>query len=150
MKKQAFLQGLLGFPVGIAIGYVVTIIISLVSGQGQYQAVVPSLVATVGSEIGAVTLQAALCGLIGFSFSAASVIWQIENWSIARQSGTYFLITALTMLPIAYLAGWMEHTLTGFLMYFGIFVAVFLVVWVIQYFIWKQKINKFNAKISNK
>ena len=32
MKKQMILRGLLGFPLGIAIGYVITIIISLIHG----------------------------------------------------------------------------------------------------------------------
>ncbi len=149
MRKQAFLRGLLGFPLGIAIDYLITIIISLGWGQGRYSPCVPSLIETMGSEIGAVVLQAGLSGLLGASFAAASVIWEIETWSIARQTGIYFFITSLTMLPIAYFTEWMEHTVIGFLFYFGIFVAIFVVVWIIQYWFWKQKIKKINTKIDN-
>ncbi len=149
MKKQTLLRGLLGFPLGIAIGYVITIIISLGWGKGYYSPCVPSLVETVGSEIGAVVLQAVLSGLLGASFAAASVIWEIENWSIAKQTGIYFFIASITMLPIAYFTEWMEHTLIGFLLYFGTFIAIFIIIWMIQYCFWKRKIQALNKKIDN-
>ncbi len=147
MKKQAFLRGLLGFPLGIALGYVITIIISLIWANGYYSACVPVLVEQMGSEIAAVILQAVLCGLLGAGFAAASIIWEIENWSIAKQTGIYFLITACLMLPIAYFTNWMEHSFIGFLSYFGIFVGIFVATWVTQYILWKKKIKKLNEKL---
>ena len=33
----------------------------------------------------------------------ASVIWEIDSWSLAKQSGIYFSIACVTMLPIAYI-----------------------------------------------
>ncbi len=36
MKKKIFLRGLLGFPIGITIGYLITIFISLIWGQNHY------------------------------------------------------------------------------------------------------------------
>ena len=58
MIKKIILRGLLGFPVGIAIGYVITIVISLIWAQGYYSPCVPELAAAMGNEIYAVTLQA--------------------------------------------------------------------------------------------
>jgi len=150
MKKRAFLRGLLGFPLGVAIGYAITILISAGWGNGSYLPCVPSLIETAGSEIAAVVLQAALSGLLGASFAAASVIWEIENWSIAKQTGIYFLISSVTMLPIAYFAQWMRHTVAGFLSYFGIFAAVFVIIWIIQYCFWKRRIKKLNQKIGDR
>ena len=150
MKKQAFLRGLLGFPLGIAIGYVITILISLSLGTGSYLPCAPSLAERAGSEIGAVVLQTVLSGLLGASFAAASVVWETENWSIAKQTGVYFSISAATMLPIAYLAEWMQHTVAGFLSYLGIFAAVFLVIWTVRSCVWKRKIKKLNQKIGDR
>lgn len=147
MIKTIFKRGFLGFPIGISISYTITIIISLIQGQGAYYPCAPSLIQTMGSEIGAVILQAILSGLVGFSFAAASMIWEIENWSIARQTGLYFFIVSMTMLPVAYLAEWMEHSAEGFLSYFGIFVGLFMIIWSIQYFLLKQKIKKLNREI---
>lgn len=149
MKKKALLRGLLGIPLGIAIGYVITIIISLGWGQGYYSPCVPSLIETVGNEIGAVVLQAGLTGLLGGAFAAASVIWEIDTWSIAKQTGIYFFIASITMLPIAYFTEWMAHTLIGFLLYFGIFVAIFIIIWIIQYCFLKRKIQKLNKMFGN-
>ena len=146
MKKQALLRGLLGFPLGIAFNCILAVIISLIKGDGHYYPCVPSLIESVGSEIGAVTLQVVLGGLLGASFAAASVIWEIENWSIAKQTAIYFSVTAIAMLPIAYLTEWMEHTLIGFLLYFGIFLVIFIIMWLLQYCYWKRKIRVLNMK----
>lgn len=54
------------------------------------------------------------------------------------------------MLPIAYVTNWMEHTMIGILSYVGIFVAIFISVWLIQYFVWKMKIKRMNERVHNR
>lgn len=44
MKKKLIGRGLIGFPVGIAIGYVITVIISICIGDGVFHPVTPELV----------------------------------------------------------------------------------------------------------
>lgn len=144
MKKNFLKYLALGFPIGIAIGHLINIIISLIWGGGHFSPVIPTLEAQVGSEIGVVLLQTLLCGLLGSVFSGASIIWEIENWSIAKQTALYFVITALTMMPMAYFLHWMPHSLKGFLSYFATFVVIFIIVWIIQYLAWKNKIMKLN------
>ena len=50
MKKKLIGRGLIGFPVGIAIGYVITVIISICIGDGFFHPVNPELVNKMGSE----------------------------------------------------------------------------------------------------
>ncbi|MGL4605915.1 MAG: DUF3021 domain-containing protein [Eubacteriaceae bacterium] len=150
MLKKIFYRGLLGFPQGIALGYVITIFISLIHGQGYYSPCIPSLVETMENEINAVILQALLCGLLGTTFASCSVIWECDNWSIVKQTSLYFFITALVMLPIAYFTNWMEHSFIGFITYSIIFVFIFIVIWLLQYFIWKHKIKLINEKLNKK
>lgn len=147
MKKKVLLRGLFGITLGITISYLITIITSLIYGQGYYSPCVPQFIDYVGSEIGAVILQTVLSGLLGSVFAMASIVWEIEHWSIVKQTGIYFVCTSLVMFPIAYITGWMEHTVRGCLIYFGIFVVIFVVMWLIQYFIWKQKIERINKNI---
>lgn len=147
MKKKIALRGILGFPIGIAIGYIITIVISLSVADGCYSPCVPELIRVMGNEINAVTVQALLCGLLGAGFAASSVIWEMENWSIVKQTGVYFLITSLIMLPIAYFSYWMEHSVAGFFSYFGIFVLIFAVFWVMQFTIAKHNVKKMNKKL---
>lgn len=145
MKRKIILRFLTGFPIGITIGYLITIIISLIFADGYYSPCVPSLIDAAGSEINAVTLQALLCGIMGGGFGAISLIWKIENWSIVKQTGIYFLAASLLMLPVAYFTHWMEHSVKGFLIYFGIFTLIFAVIWGIQLAIGKRSVNKINS-----
>ena len=144
MKKQILSRGLAGFPVGIAIGFVITLIISAYIGDGSYYPVTPELIGSMGNELNAVILQTVLCGIMGSGFAMASVIWELDSWSLAKQSGIYFLIACIIMFPIAYIANWMKHSVTGVLSYVGIFVVIFVIVWIAQYLSWKRKIKRMN------
>ena len=92
MWKKAVLRGLLGIPMGVFIGYTVTILISLTVGDGVYTPAVPALIEEYG-EMGAVGLQYLLAALLGGACAAGSVIWQIEDWSILKtDNGTFFCL----------------------------------------------------------
>lgn len=150
MKKKLLLRSIMGFPIGIAIGYIITIFISLGWGGGNYSACVPELAAAMGSEIGAVVFQAALCGLLGAGCAASSVIWEVEHWSMVQQTGLYFFILSLLVLPIAYFSYWMEHTVQGFLTYFGIFVLIFAAIWLMLWGLGRRNVRKMNERLQKK
>lgn len=147
MKKKIFLRSMLGFPLGLAIGYFITIIISLIWGNGYYSPCVPELIVVMGSEIKAVLLQAFLCGILGAGFAASSIIWEMDNWGLVKQTGIYLLLTSVIMMPIAYVTYWMEHSLKGALSYFGIFIFIFVVMWIVQYVIAKRNVEKMNETL---
>lgn len=147
MKKKILLRGALGFPIGITIGYFITIVISFVWADGYYSPCVPELISVMENEISAVSFQALLCGLLGTSFAASSVIWEIDHWNLVKQTGIYFLIISVIMLPIAYFTYWMEHSIIGFLSYFGIFILIFIIIWLIQFIAGKHLIKKMNANL---
>lgn len=144
MKNQIIKLGLIGFPVGIAIGFVITLIISACIGNGFYYPVTPELISSMGNELNAVILQTVLCGIMGSSFAMASVIWDVDSWSLAKQSAIYFLIACIIMFPIAYITNWMKHSIAGVLSYVGIFVVIFVIAWLVQYLSWKRKIKRMN------
>ena len=124
MKKKTIRRGLFGLPIGIAIGFVITLFISACVGDGSFYPVTPELIGAMGNELNAVILQTVLCAVIGAGFAAASVIWELDSWSLAKQSGIYFLTISIIMLPVAYFANWMKHSLAGVLSYAGIFTAI--------------------------
>ncbi len=149
MRKKILLRSAIGFPIGIAIGYSITILLSLIFADGYYSPCVPELVTAMGSEINAVIVQALLCGLLGVGFGASSVIWELEHWSLVKQSGIYFLLASVFMMPVAWLNYWMEHSIAGFLSYFGIFTFIFIVIWITEFFIGKHNVRKMNEKLQN-
>ena len=41
----------------------------------------------------------------------------------------------------------MEHSVVGFLIYFGIFALIFVVIWIIQFGIGRYNVRKMNEKL---
>ncbi len=147
MKKKIFLRCAMGFPIGITIGYFITIILSFAFGNGYYSPCVPELIDVMGNEINAVLLQAFLCGILGIGFAGSSLIWELEDWSIVKQTGIYFLIVSAVMMPVAYLNYWMEHSIFGFFCYFGIFFLIFVVIWIAEFTFLKRNVRKLNENL---
>ena len=147
MRKEIIKRCLFGAPVGLAIGTIVTIFISLSVGDGKFYAVVPTLITDMGSEINAVILQTVLSMVYGAAWSGASVVWDAEGWSLLKMTLVHLVITSLATFPIAYLARWMPHNIGGVLLYFGIFVAVYLCIWISQYSAMKKRVQQMNERI---
>lgn len=147
MKKNIIQRGFLGFPLGITIGFIIAMIVSICIGDGVFHVANPKLIAIVGNELNAVLFQSVFSGIIGTGFAMASIIWDISSWSLAKQSGVYFAIASIILLPISYFLNWMPHTIKGMLSYISIFVVAFIFVWLVQYFVLRSKIKKMNDKI---
>ena len=147
MKKTLIKRGFLGFPLGIAIGFVISLIISIYIGDGTFHPARQELIKTMGDELKALIFQTVLSGIMGSGFAMSSVIWEIDSWSLAKQSGIYFMIACIIMFPIAYITNWMSHSIGGILSYIAIFVVIFVLAWIIQYFSWKRKITRVNDSI---
>ena len=148
MKRKIVARAALGFPLGIALGHVITVIISLIVGDGEFYPCKPEFVELIGGEAAAAAVQTVLCGFMGSGFAAASAVWETDRLNIAVQTGICFGIYAVSLLPIAYFTNWMEHSPTGIMSYVGIFAAAFVFVWIIQYMGIKRKIKRLNAKLS--
>lgn len=145
MKKKIVLRCLIGAPVGLAVSTCIAIIISLLIGDGHFYAVAPELERVCKTEINAVILQA-LCSLLyGAAWAGASVIWETEHWSILRQTVTHLLVCSLCTFPIAYFMRWMHPSVLGIISYFGIFFAIYFVIWIIQYLGMRRRIKQINT-----
>ncbi len=142
MKKELFLRSFFGLSGGIVLSYLITIAISLVGGDGNYYPCVPSLTERFGNEVTAVMIQTVLSAILGAGFAGCSLIWEKDEWSLLKQTSIYFLIVSVLMMVVAYICEWMEHSVNGILSYFGIFFAIFIVVWIVRYLIWKVRISK--------
>ncbi|MGN1090734.1 MAG: DUF3021 domain-containing protein [Huintestinicola sp.] len=148
MKKKIIERSLVGFFIGIAIGQIISVLISLIAGNGEFLICSPAFTEIIGSEASAAALQTLLCGIMGIGYAAATLIWENDNLNIAKQTGICFGIYALFTFPIAYLTNWMEHSANGVLQYVGIFSAIFVFVWVLQYFAVRAKIKTINKKLN--
>lgn len=148
MAKKAISRTLLGFPLGIAISYTISIIISLVLAKGSFSAVAPQLVAQTGSEMSAVLLQYLLSGLLGAVFSGSSCVWEMESWSLLKQTVVHFIILTTIMMPIAWLNHWMPRSSTGIFLYIAIFVFIYILIFISMFIYWKSKVKQINERIT--
>lgn len=147
MKKKIILRSLLGAPIGLAVSHLITVLISLAVADGNFYPVVPELIADCGSEMNAVLLQTLFSILYGAVWGGASVIWDMERWSLLRMTVTHLIICSVMTFPIAYLMYWMSHDAKGIFLYFGIFLASYLFIWVSQYQSMKRQIRQINNKV---
>ena len=147
MKKEFVLRVFIGLLGGIVISYLITIGISLAISDGSYYPCVPNLIERFGNEVTAIIIQTVLSAVLGAGFAGSSIIWEMDEWSLLKQTSIYFGIVSVLMMTVAYICEWMEHSVKGILSYFGIFFAIFIVVWIVQYLIWKVRVSKIKEGI---
>ena len=128
--KKALLRGLLGVPIGVTIGYGITVAMSLWFGDGSFSPVVPALTEATGSEAAATAVQFLLMCLMGFVFALASCLWEVERWSLLRQTVLHFLALSSTTLLVAGVCRWAEYTPGGLWGYLGFFLLLYAVPYV--------------------
>lgn len=145
--KKIVSRVLYSFPIGISCSVGISLLLSLIFGEGKYYPFASPLVLFTGSEVKAMLLQTILSGILGSVFGGMSFIWEIERWSILKQTAVYFLSVSIPMMGISYLLYWMEHSLSGFLLYFLIFVMVFIVVWFFNLAVYWFKLRRMNRDL---
>ena len=138
MKKELLFRLFIGFLGGVVLSYFITI-----------YPCVPGLTERFGNEVTAVVIQTVLSAILGAGFAGCSLIWEKDEWSLLKQTGIYFSIASVLMMTVAYVCEWMEHSVKGVLSYFGIFLGIFIVVWLVRYMIWKVRISKIKEGLQN-
>lgn len=147
MKKKLLFRSLLGAPIGVSVSLIITIIISLCTGHGEYYPAPHALMDWCGSEVAAVIVQL-ICSLaVGAIGGGSSVIWDMEKWSLTKQTLIHFAVLVIGFVPVSYVLNWMPHYLYGALGYIGAFIAVYLIMWLSIYFSVKAKIKKMNKRL---
>lgn len=147
MRKEMSVRGIVGFFAGVTIGTFIPIVSSLIYGDGNFYPVNPGILETFGNEINAVLAQSLLCGLLGVCFGAGSIIWEMDDWSILKQTILHLLLSSVVMFPLAYVMQWMEHSVKGILTYVGIFSGIYACIWIVSYLKWWGRIRKLNNKM---
>ena len=147
MFKTVLKRSALGALIGIAVSQIIAIVISLCIGDGSFYAVVPQLAERVNSEIMAVVIQTVCSILYGAMFGGMSIIWELENWSILKQTIVHFSVVSVVTLPVAYITEWMEHSVKGAVIYFAIFAISYAFIWFGQYMAMRKRIADVNEKM---
>lgn len=148
MKKKILLRSLVGAPIGVTVSLIITIIFSLCLGQGEYFPAPHELIDWCGGNETTAVIVQMICSLfVGAVCGGSSVIWEIEKWSLLKQTLIHFAVIAFPFFGIGYVMNWMPHYLYGALGYVGGFIAVYIIMWLSIYFSVKSKIEKMNKQL---
>lgn len=147
MKNKLLSRCLLGAPIGVVVSTVVTIIISLCTGHGEYYAAPHELVDWCGSETTAVIVQFICALAIGAIGGGSSLVWSMDNWSLTKQTLVHFAVIAVPYIPISYVLNWLPHYLYGALGFVAAFIAVYVIIWLSVYLSIKFKLKKMNDRL---
>lgn len=147
MFKKLAIRGFIGFNCSVLIGQLVSILISIGTGSGEFYPVTDEFRALFSNEIIAVITQLVLIGLIGTTFSISSVLFEIEEWSFLKQGLVHFIITSIVWIPIVYLC-WMPKGYSGVLILLINLLGTYIIIWLIQYLLNRRNIKKINEKIN--
>ncbi|HEX3046044.1 MAG TPA: DUF3021 domain-containing protein [Bacillota bacterium] len=145
--KRVIVRGILGIPIGVFFMTTAGFIVSLILGE---LAMNPPPVWAGASPLTTFAVFYVSSCFIGFAFGAASLIFEIERWSIAKQSVLHFLVTSVVFLPASILCRWLTVDLFSIVIYFSVFILIYVAIWLVQYLIWKKKIQKLNEVLAKK
>lgn len=146
MYKKILFRSAVSAPVSIVVNQLVTIIISLVIGDGRYFPVTPSFAALFESELAPVVVQILLIGLIGAVFAGSSVIFEIEKWSFLKQGAVHLAITSAVFLPVCMVC-WRPVDLASALSLALCWLFVYGCTWLSRYLSWRSSIRRLNDRI---
>lgn len=147
MKNKLLSRCLLGAPIGVVVSTVVTVIISLCTGHGEYYAAPHELVDWCGNEITAVIIQFVCALAVGAIGGGSSVVWSMEKWSLTKQTLVHFAVIAVPYFSISYVLNWLPHNLFGSLGFVAAFIVVYVIIWVSVYLSVKFKLKKMNERL---
>ena len=107
LKKQFIMRFLIGMPIGLLICYFITLFISIGVGDGNFYPVQTELTNLCKSQLNAVIVQTIAGMIYGGMWGGASVIWEVDSWSLTRQTVTHLIVISVISFPIAYVMRWM-------------------------------------------
>ncbi|MBQ9702985.1 MAG: DUF3021 domain-containing protein [Clostridia bacterium] len=86
--------------------------------------------------------------LLAFVHAGCSIFNQVEHWPIAKSLFFHFLSLYLAYSVCYLINSWIPFDITVFLIFTGIFVLGYAIVWLIVYLIVKQTERKLKSKLN--
>ena len=144
MLNKIIKRALIGFIYGIFIGQTILILESLFKGDGNFHSVSEYLLSHTNTELAAVIAQYFITGIIGVTFASTTVIFELDRWSLVAQTALHFVITSVVMFFAGFFCGWFPHTAISTLIWFGVFILVYIIMWLSFTLYYRKKTKEIN------
>lgn len=131
--KKFILRGLFGITLGVFINQLVYVAIAMKGNMVQ-----------ISSDI--VILQFIIASLTGFYCGGITIIFEVEEWSLLRQTITHS-VAMLPYFPISIYAGWMPESLIGRVFFILNYIIIYIVIWFSFKKYWEKKARELNEEL---
>lgn len=139
--NKYFKRGILGFCLGITASIFISLLVSLIIGDGAFHYASNKLMMYTNNELMATIIQVFLSGILGLVISISMLCFEVESCSLLQQSIIHF-ISMLVLMTCIFLL-----TSLSFLVYLIILILLYFIIWNIQYLAYNHKVNKINKEL---
>ncbi|GHP14163.1 histidine kinase [Lentilactobacillus fungorum] len=147
MIKKFSIQTIVGIVSGVFIGFVLSLIFSLLNGAVSYSPSTPKFVAQFNGSLSATVFSALLWALMGIVFAVGSLIFTITDWSIAKMTIVHLAVTYFGFLPLAILAGWFPLNFVELGGFTIIFIVVYIAIYITSMIVARKEAESLNQKL---
>lgn len=130
--RKSIIFSALGLIMGLAIGILLWFV-------GDPQAL------SAKESVGTLIVYLVTSGIYGMISMGSSVVYDIEEWSIAKATTVHFIVTLVGFYALGMIEGWLTFGDAVFCIMSVAFVVVYFVIWMIQYLAFKRQVNEMNA-----
>lgn len=150
MMRRILNRFFFGMPFGITYGLLITLLDAYVRGEKTYQPSGTRFASHFSNHLDMLLVSIILWALIGSLFSVTTMLFEIETWSLARQTLTHFALTVSGFMILAYLAGWYPLDLISIASEIFVFIIIYLVIWGSSMLRAKRNVDAINRKINKR
>ena len=149
LKYKFILQFAIGFAMGMLICTIITSVIATASiNDGNTYFCDPAFSRMFSNEIVAFLVQMIISGLFGAICMGGTIVYEIEEWSILKATAIHFVIANGTFVITATILKWWNFdNILADLIYFGVVIIAYILIWLIQYMIYKIEVKKIKRSI---
>lgn len=131
---------------GLLLGMIVGSVIAWLSGGFSEVIINPILIDRMGSKTAAIVLQTLVSGVYGAAAVSGMLLYDVDEWSLAKATIVHYLIVAVPYVPMALFLGWAESA-ADILIVEGFQLIAFFLIWSVMVLRYKAKVKKLNELV---
>lgn len=129
-KTKIIFNASIGFSLGLIVG---AIMFAALASYEDINDRITLLVQLLGS------------GLLGAVNMGSTIVYDFENWGIGQATLTHYAVALFSFLTANETLGWFNHSVLFVVCV--IFTIVYIIIWLIQYAIYKVKVREMNKDL---
>ncbi|MGE7761454.1 DUF3021 domain-containing protein [Peribacillus sp. NPDC097895] len=84
------------------------------------------------------------CLLCGWFFSTATILFEMDKWSLLFQTILHFLTVSILYFLLSFFVGWIPFSAKGLVTGIAIFVPFYMIIWIIFYLYFRYQVKVLN------